>query len=214
MAGRPLSQSIVSKQLRMKTHSSGHARNSFPVFFADVYTPYQNAVRGGWRASNEVWSEIWAGRRPRGPTSSFGTRSNAWKPRTSRPSARTFSVSHYKSALGYSVAGPIRPTKWLSAPDRVHRGLKCRPWTTSCLRPCGIKPPQTRWLDSSPRPTAMPMALDAFAALLLHIEPQPPSRRRVYGRLMILPHLCKREGSVLARRRTRAGHVVDRGIWI
>lgn len=101
-------------QLRMKSASSGHARNSLPVFFADVYARHPHTVRGGRCASNEVWPEIWFARRPRGPTSSFGTRSNAWKPRTSRPSARTLSVSHYKSALGSSVAGPARPAEWLN----------------------------------------------------------------------------------------------------
>lgn len=129
---------------------------------------------------------------------------------------RAHSLCHTtKSALGCSVAEPARPAEWLNPSGSRVRGSKCGPRTTSCLRPCGIKTPQTRWLDSNPRPTAMPMALDAFAALLLHIEPQPPGKRRVYGRLTILLHICKREGSsVLARCRTRAGHVVDRGISI
>lgn len=46
--------------------------------------------------------------------------------------------------------------------------------------------PESRWLDSNPRPTATPIDLDALAALLLHIGPQPPGKRRVYGRLTIL----------------------------
>lgn len=181
-------------QLRMKTQSSGYARNSLPVFFADVHARHPHTVRGVRRASNQVWPEIWSARRPRDPTSSFGTKIQCMEATNISPVGPHPLCVTLQKCLGL----PNGRTHWT---DRVAesfpvacRGLKCRPRTTSCLRPCGIRAPQTRWLDSDPRPTAIPMALDAFAALLLHIKPQPPGRRRVYGRLTILPHICKREG--------------------
>lgn len=104
-----------------------------------------------------------------------------------------------------------RPSGWIL---RVaHRGSRCRPHATCCLRPCGIKMAQSR-VGSTQTPDQQPCQW-----VLTPLPPcYPPSShsRRASSASMdasrsFLFHLLARGESMLARRRTRAGHVVDRG---
>lgn len=148
-------------------------------------------------ASCEVFPHNWIARRhytrvPHHAIPSFDARVQCIEATT--VSARRpvpFILSHDKNASGcLVVARPaVRPAEWLDPPGRAYR-IKM-PTAHDLLPPAMWystlrNASETRWLDSDPRPTATPMDLDALAALLLHIEPQPPGKRRVYGRLTIL----------------------------
>lgn len=90
-----------------------------------------------------------------------------------------------------------------------HDLLPSAMWSTSCR---GGSDALARL---EPRPTATAIDLVSFAAVLSRIEPQPPDKRRVYGRLLSSRSFFSFSSarvSVLAGRRTRASHVVGRGL--